>query len=64
MAGTCDICGKGALSGNRVSHSNSKSKKVSKPNIQVVRALGAHGSHMRLHVCTRCIRTGKVKKLH
>jgi large subunit ribosomal protein L28 len=64
VAGTCDICGKGALAGNRVSHSNSKSKKVSKPNIQMVRALGAHGSHVRLHVCTRCIRTGKVKKLH
>jgi large subunit ribosomal protein L28 len=64
VAGTCDICGKGALSGNRVSHSNSKTKKVSKPNIQLVRALGTHGSHKRMHVCTRCIRTGKVKKLH
>jgi large subunit ribosomal protein L28 len=63
VAGTCQICGKGTLAGNRVSHSNRKTKKVSKPNLQRVKAVGAHGSHVRMHVCTRCIRTGKVKKL-
>ncbi len=63
MAGTCQICGKGALSGNKVSHANNKSKKVSKPNIQSIRALSPNGSHVRMHVCTRCIRSGKVKKV-
>ncbi len=63
MAGTCQICGKGALSGNQVSHSNKKHKKISKPNLQRIKAIGAHGAHVRLHVCTRCIRTGKVKKI-
>jgi len=63
VAGTCQICGKGKLSGNKVSHSNNKTKKVSKPNLQYVKAVGAHGSHVRLHVCTRCIRSGKVKKV-
>ncbi|HTP03762.1 MAG TPA: 50S ribosomal protein L28 [Nitrospirota bacterium] len=63
MAGTCEICGKGKLSGNQVSHSNNKTKKVSKPNIQSVKAMGPHGSHMRMQVCTRCIRSGKVKKI-
>ncbi len=63
MAGTCQVCGKGALKGNKVSHANNRSNKVSKPNIQSIRALGPHGSHVRLHVCTRCIRSGKVKKL-
>ena len=62
MAGTCQICGKGTLKGNKVSHANNKSKKTSKPNVQPVRAVGAHGSHVRMNVCTRCIRSGKVKK--
>ena len=60
MAGTCQICGKGSLKGNQVSHANNKTKKTSKPNLQSVKALGPHGSHVRLHVCTRCIRSGKV----
>ncbi len=63
VAGTCQICGKGKLTGNRVSHANNKNKKVSKPNLQAVRVVAANGSHVRLHVCTRCIRTGKVRKV-
>jgi large subunit ribosomal protein L28 len=63
VAGTCQICGKGKLSGNQVSHSNNKTKKVSKPNLQSVKAVGSHGAHVRIHACTRCIRSGKVKKV-
>ena len=63
VAGTCQICGKGKLSGNKVSHSNNKSKKMSKPNLQSVKAVSAHGAHVRIHACTRCIRSGKVKKV-
>ncbi|HAS54481.1 MAG: 50S ribosomal protein L28 [Nitrospirae bacterium GWC2_57_13] len=62
MAGKCQVCGKGSLKGNIVSHSNNKTKKMSKPNIQSVKAIGPKGAHVRLHVCTRCIRSGKVKK--
>jgi large subunit ribosomal protein L28 len=63
VAGTCDICGKGKLSGNKVSHANNRSKKFSKPNLQPIRAVAANGSHVRMHVCTRCIRSGKVTKV-
>ena len=63
MAGKCDICGKGKLSGNKVSHSNNRSKKSSKPNVQSVKTVGLHGGHVRMHVCTRCIRSGKVRKV-
>lgn len=63
MAGKCQICGKGTLSGNQVSHANNKTKKSSKPNLQKVKAVSAHGSHVRINVCTRCIRSGKVKKI-
>ena len=63
VAGTCQICGKGRLSGNKVSHSNNKTKKMSKPNLQSIKAVGPHGEHIRVNACTRCIRSGKVKKV-
>ena len=63
MAGKCQICGKGTLSGNQVSHANNKTKKSSKPNLQKVKAVTTRGSHVRINVCTRCIRSGKVKKI-
>lgn len=63
MAGTCEICGKGKLNGNAVSHANNRTKKTSKPNLQTIKAEGPHGSHVRMRVCTRCIRSGKVKKV-
>jgi large subunit ribosomal protein L28 len=61
MANRCDICGKGPKTGNVVSHSNIKTKKVSKPNLQRVRAM-RNGKPVRLKVCTRCLRSGKVEK--
>ena len=62
MANTCEICSKGRLVGNKVSHSNIKTKKVQRPNIQRVRAL-IDGAPVRLRVCTRCLRSGLVTKV-
>jgi large subunit ribosomal protein L28 len=62
MANTCDICNKGRLVGNRVSHSNIKTKRVQRPNLQRVHAL-VNGSPRRIRVCTRCLRTGRVTKV-
>ena len=61
MAFKCDLCGKGPLVGNQVSHANNKTKKRSLPNLQRVRAL-VNGSHRHLRVCTRCLKAGKVEK--
>ncbi len=61
MANTCDFCGKGRLVGNKVSHSNIKTKKVQHPNLQRVRAL-VEGVVARVRVCTRCLRSGRVVK--
>lgn len=61
MANTCDICSKRRLVGNRVSHSNIKTKRVQQPNLQRVRAI-IDGVVKRLRVCTRCLRSGKVIK--
>ena len=61
MAFKCDVCGKGPLVGNQVSHANNKTKKRSLPNLQRVHALvGSKRTHLR--VCTRCLKAGKVTK--
>ncbi|MDR7511083.1 MAG: 50S ribosomal protein L28 [Armatimonadota bacterium] len=61
MAYRCDICGKKRLVGNNVSHSNIKTKKVQRPNLQRVHAI-VDGTRTHLRVCTRCLRSGRVVK--
>lgn len=61
MASVCEICAKGEMSGNNVSHSHLKTKRKWKPNIQRVRAV-VGGEVKRLNVCTRCLRSGKVQR--
>lgn len=57
----CDYCGKQRMSGNKVSHSNVKTRKKQHANVQKVRAV-VDGSAKRVRVCTRCIRSGKVTR--
>ncbi|MEE9170774.1 MAG: 50S ribosomal protein L28 [bacterium] len=61
MARRCDICGKGPIVGNNVSHAHNLSKRRWLPNLQKVRAK-VDGKVKRLRVCTSCIRSGKVQK--
>ena len=61
MAKSCEICGKGAQFGNRVSHANNRTKRRFEPNLQPVRAV-VNGATRRLQVCTRCLKAGKVIK--
>lgn len=61
MAQRCDICGKGPLSGNRVSHAHNVTHRRFNPNLQRVRAV-LKGVQKRVKVCTRCLRSGKITK--
>ncbi len=61
MAFACDICSKKHQSGHNVSHANNKTKRTSNSNLQRDRAV-ADGSTRRIRVCTRCLRSGKVRK--
>ena len=61
MAAVCEICGKGPSWGMSVSHSHRRTKRRWSPNIQRVRAK-VNGTPQRLHVCTGCIKSGKVVK--
>lgn len=61
MAFRCELCQKKSASGHNVSHANNKTKRMFNPNIQAVRAI-VDGAHRRIRVCTRCLRSGLVKK--
>ncbi len=61
MARKCAICGKGVRIGMQVSHSHIRSKRTWMPNLQRVKAL-IEGTPRRILVCTRCLRSGKVKR--
>jgi len=61
MAKVCEICGKGRMAGNNVSHAHNKTKTTWQPNLQSVKAI-VDGQVKRIKVCTRCIRSGSVVK--
>ena len=61
MALRCEICGKGPLVGNNVSHANNKTKTRSLPNLRSVRAV-SNGTVSHVRVCTRCLKAGRVVK--
>jgi large subunit ribosomal protein L28 len=62
MARKCDICGKGTVTGNKVSHSNNKTRRTWKPNLHKVRTMVGK-SKTTVKICTRCLRSGKVVKV-
>ena len=61
MGKFCEICHKGIVYGNNVSHSNRKTRRTWAPNTQKVRVL-VNGTATRMSVCTRCLRSGKVTR--
>lgn len=58
---SCAVCGKKMTVGNNVSHANNKTKRQIMPNLQRMRVFTKSGTK-RLYVCTRCIRSGLIKK--
>ncbi|MCF8010649.1 MAG: 50S ribosomal protein L28 [Clostridiales bacterium] len=61
MAKKCAICGKGVQTGMQYSHSHIRTKRKWNPNLQKVKAI-INGTPKRILVCTRCLRSGKVKR--
>ncbi|HSH04409.1 MAG TPA: 50S ribosomal protein L28 [Anaerolineae bacterium] len=52
----CDVCGKRPRSGNNVSFSQKKTKRLFKPNIQRA-TFYEDGRKVRKNICTRCLKT-------
>ncbi len=57
----CDICGKGVHFGNNVSHSHRRSNRFFNANVKRVKCK-VNGTPTRLHVCTNCLKSGKVER--
>ncbi|MCB1023568.1 MAG: 50S ribosomal protein L28 [Acidobacteria bacterium] len=62
MAKRCEICGKGPMFGNNVSHANNKTRRRFNPNLQRIRVQLPNGGVSRKKVCTRCIKSDKIVK--
>ena len=61
MAKQCEICGKGTVTGRKVSHAHNVTSRTWEPNLRSIKALIA-GTVKRVRVCARCIRSGKVQR--
>lgn len=57
MSRVCSICDKKQISGNKVSHSNIKTKKSWKVNVHKVKRPDENGTISYSYICTRCLRT-------
>ena len=62
MARHCVICGKHASVGHNVSHSERKTKRLFRPNLQKIR-IKLDGKTTRELVCTGCIGANKVTRV-
>ena len=56
MSGKCDVCGKTPGFGHNVSFSKRRTNRMFRPNVQTKHVV-INGVPVKLHVCTRCIRT-------
>lgn len=61
MSRVCYSCGKRPAVGNNVSHANNKTKRRWLPNLQTVRIV-VDGGARRVRVCSRCIKSGRIRK--
>ncbi len=61
MAAICEVCGKRPNFGNKVSFAGNHVKRERRPNIQMVNVM-KNGHRVKLAVCTRCLKAGKVVK--
>lgn len=61
MSRRCEYCDKGVISGVQYSHSHRQTKRKWAPNLRRVKAV-VNGTPKTVHVCTRCMRSGKVQR--
>jgi large subunit ribosomal protein L28 len=62
MSRKCDICGKGPMFGNTVSHAKNRTRRTWRPNLLEVKAM-VDGRVQNVKLCTRCLKAGKVQKV-
>jgi large subunit ribosomal protein L28 len=62
MSRMCAVCGKTTVFGRAVSHAHNVTSRRFRPNLQTVRVQAPRGGTSRVRVCTRCLRSGAVRK--
>lgn len=60
MSRKCDICGKGPMYGNNISHSHTKTRTRWEPNLKRM-AVKSDGVKKNIKVCMSCLHAGKVE---
>lgn len=62
----CDICNKIPTTGNEISiarsHVSNRATRTFSPNVRSVKTVDENGETKRMHVCAKCLRSGKVKR--
>lgn len=58
MSRVCEVCGKGSMTGNKVSHSNRKASKTWNVNLQET-TMEIDGKVKKVKACTKCIKSSK-----
>ncbi len=58
----CMTCDKDVAFALQVSHSNRKTARTWKPNLQTVKA-NVNGQVKKIKVCTKCLKSGKVERV-
>lgn len=62
MSKICEICGKHPVAGKSISHSHRVSNRVFYPNVQKITIKDDKGRVRKAHVCTSCMKAGKVER--
>ncbi len=62
MARVCEICGKKTIFGRNVSHAHNVTSRKYLPNLQEIRVRIEGGGAKRMRICTRCLRSGSIRK--
>ncbi|HQF92384.1 MAG TPA: 50S ribosomal protein L28 [Synergistaceae bacterium] len=62
MSRVCACCGRGPTTGNRVSHSVRHTRRRWLINLQKVKVDLGCGESLRLPICTKCLRSGTVRR--
>lgn len=58
MSKVCQICGRGKMAGNKVSHAENKSNRTFEVNLQET-TIVVDGKPTKVKACTKCIKTAR-----
>lgn len=62
MSRRCEVCNKGPMFGNNVSHAKNATRRRWNPNVHKM-SVKIKGAVKTMKVCTRCLKAGKVVKV-